>query len=612
MIGCDTCRTKKVKCDEKRPNCARCARLRLTCNWLAERIPLHAKRRGVGSLKTRDETWTSKPILPALTDLNTGDGKDSHDLSMEFLLDPPPLGPEQGIDDWWENGDPDFQSNAWLPVHELSGLDDSNDVQPNMNFDHPEPIAGNNGAPLQATTSMFMGQPLSYYHISLPNSLTLSTNEHDALRHYQTTFSLYRTTKDPKWSTHKVLLSFGSQNAMVMHLLLAVSINDQSLRRREEHAAEVAQSHFRAGALMLTDLMANYTESDHVPLMAAYFFLYLYMSKRKSIAPQRLKQLSLTVLEFVKSHELDARCLGRSTSLPQSEASHLDAFKYRSVLARLIMWTFDEDVKCSFQGHGGDFARYLTAKGERTKEVYDASRNALITHWGADYPNSQMLDDDQNSTVLEFLWAMMAVWQDINDLTQHPDSITSGLDNRIEQSFALLQVVSAVRRSPRDSNIFCQKYASVFRLSSEITRPRPRVLVNADYDVVLFNALRVYYFRSTIYDLGMETPPEIQTSLKILLTIIQRTFASKGTEMHDRLQWPLFLAGIETSDPIYKEWIFSRITSSQVSAALRRTLDAQDLCGQRLKMPEIRDLLYDNEGLILEGDNGFLQSIEAF
>jgi hypothetical protein len=100
-------------------------------------------------------------------------------------------------------------------------------------------------------------------------------------------------------------------------------------------------------------------------------------------------------------------------------------------------------------------------------------------------------------------------------------------------------------------------------------------------------------------DLSIETPPEIQNSLKMILTIIQRTFASRSTELHDRLQWPLFLAGIETNDTIYREWIFSRLTSDHVSAALQQALDAQEFKGRRLRMAEIRDMLYKSDGLDL-------------
>lgn len=33
MAGCITCRTKKVKCDEQTPECRRCRRLALSCEW---------------------------------------------------------------------------------------------------------------------------------------------------------------------------------------------------------------------------------------------------------------------------------------------------------------------------------------------------------------------------------------------------------------------------------------------------------------------------------------------------------------------------------------------------------------------------------------------------
>ena len=158
-----------------------------------------------------------------------------------------------------------------------------------------------------------------------------------------------------------------------------------------------------------------------------------------------------------------------------------------------------------------------------------------------------------------------------------------------------------------------QKYSSVFRLSSDATKDRARVLVNADYDVVLFNALRIYYFRSTLLDLRTETPSPIRVALKTLLTIIQRTFTTGSTELHDRLQWPLFLAGTETDNPIYREWIYSRLTSNHVAAALRRTLDAQDRSGLRLTMPAIRNLLFDTEDFTLSSTStSFLDTVQLF
>lgn len=280
---------------------------------------------------------------------------------------------------------------------------------------------------------------LSDYHMALPNSLTLTAFEHEALRHYQTTYSLYRTTKDPDWSTHKVLLHMGSQDAMIMHFLLAVSLNDYYLRRGNVSRSQHAENHFQAGAQLLIGATTNSMASDNVTMMATYFFIYLYMSKRKFTSPQRLSQLSSTVLDYVKKQGLVLSCIRPAAKARQFEVSSDVSAHNRSLLARLIMWTLDEDVKCSFQGFGGHFARYLVVCDTKTKDIYDASRNALGDHWGSDYPHTQVLDDDQNSTVLEFLWAMMPLWQDINDLSD--DSESAGLPSRIEQKFSLLEEV---------------------------------------------------------------------------------------------------------------------------------------------------------------------------
>jgi hypothetical protein len=119
--------------------------------------------------------------------------------------------------------------------------------------------------------------------------------------------------------------------------------------------------------------------------------------------------------------------------------------------------------------------------------------------------------------------------------------------------------------------------------------------MNADYDVVLFNALRVYYFRATLSDLEAETPPEVEAALESLFFVIERTFASKNNDLHDRLQWPMFIAGIETNNRIYGQWILSKITKNRARAALEQTIDVQSFTGKRLTMSEIRALLCDGD-----------------
>jgi hypothetical protein len=137
--------------------------------------------------------------------------------------------------------------------------------------------------------------------------------------------------------------------------------------------------------------------------------------------------------------------------------------------------------------------------------------------------------------------------------------------------------------------------------------------MNADYDVVLFNALRVYYFRTTLSDLEVETPPEVETALESLFFVIERTFASKNNDLHDRLQWPMFIAGIETNSKINGQWILSKITKNRARAALEQTIETQSFTGKRLTMSEIRALLCDGDsdevGTLPLERNSFLGAI---
>lgn len=126
--------------------------------------------------------------------------------------------------------------------------------------------------------------------------------------------------------------------------------------------------------------------------------------------------------------------------------------------------------------------------------------------------------------------------------------------------------------------------------------PRDRVLINADYDVVLFHALKVYYFRVTDSDsTTSEIPPEIKRALTTMLDIVDRTFTLKTSVLHDRLQWPLFLAGIETDDNRIRHLILGSITSRRAREALERTIEHQLCSGKRLAMSVIKALLCESD-----------------
>lgn len=59
VLGCLTCRTKKVKCDEQTPECRRCQRLDLRCAWT---LPSGKSRLAPNSRRRDKPAWPK--ILP--------------------------------------------------------------------------------------------------------------------------------------------------------------------------------------------------------------------------------------------------------------------------------------------------------------------------------------------------------------------------------------------------------------------------------------------------------------------------------------------------------------------------------------------------------------------
>jgi hypothetical protein len=279
---------------------------------------------------------------------------------------------------------------------------------------------------------------LSDHHIPAVNSLVLDTTEVHALNHYQDAFSKYRTTKTPRWSTHRLLLDLANDNSMLMHLILAVSLNDVCYRK-DSGPSKAAKYHFKTALGDLVKVVDQDSAEQYSLCMAAFLFLYLYIPKEKSLPPQAVNLLSTAVRDYVQGHKLDSLCLEQQPEThPESTLSSFN----RHVLARLIIWTFDEDVKCGFQGYGGYLAEYLTAHRERTMAVYEVSRVVLQEHkWGETYPKDQVDDDDDNAMELEFLWVLTALWQDINELTRKPAADQAELRRRIDQRFTLLPKV---------------------------------------------------------------------------------------------------------------------------------------------------------------------------
>jgi len=279
-------------------------------------------------------------------------------------------------------------------------------------------------------------------------------------------------------------------------------------------------------------------------------------------------ELSQAVRDYVQTHELDSLC----SEFPNTTQTYLSR-RDKSLLARLLVWIFYADVGFCFRHRGGTFARYLSESAERLFKIYETSRIVLELNWGTEYPVDQVIDDVQNSDVLEMLYRVSAACQGVNDY-----QIDNHGNHDIEKELICIE----------------EKYASIFRLATTNARmePRPRLLTNAEFIVSYFYAVRIYHFRSSITDAKdkEERPFAVSRALAAILDIAQRTFATGNEELYERMQWPLFMAGLETSDAIHKEWILEKLSIGTFKETLSEITRIQESSGKRSGIGEVRKL----------------------
>ena len=422
--GCETCRTKKVKCDEQRSVCGRCRRLRLQCDWNSQITAKERKR-------LQKMNAVPKKILPR-SPQGSQPPKEHPRVEQSSVNE---CFGYLGADD----------ASAWCPYDATSYAviegckafpDDLWSLDLGIN-DHfypllldPVPTApvvpgcqsqcldvkspSADTRPSEPSHPLNILRPdLSTQRIALAPSFQVTKREHRALHHFQTQFSLSRSSKCPLWSTHALMLRLGWEQPMTMHLIIASSLTDLSLRSLENEALyRFAIPHFRAGLHLLIDTMNSGCASDQTTILPAFFFVYVYLGMRQDTPAQGVSQLSKMVLNYVRHYNLDGRSSGEYQTDNSTPSNH-GAFTFR-----MLIWLFYEDAAGCFLGQGGMLARYLLSDPNHLEEIYEQSTTSLEACWGPYYPDSEAVDDVENATVLRSLFELMSLFQNINQLCE--------------------------------------------------------------------------------------------------------------------------------------------------------------------------------------------------
>ncbi|KAJ5151960.1 hypothetical protein N7492_010255 [Penicillium capsulatum] len=547
--GCRTCRIRKVKCDEEKqqiqgyeePQCRKCSTAQIRCEWKGGPI-------------VRKSTSTA----------GTKRGRDSNATESKKLVARQP----------------------------------------------PQPFI------MEGTKSLIPPKVGFESHAQAANSLVLSPFDRECINYFQNSTLVVMLGKQWPWSTiayayHRIAV----KEPMVMSVMLASAAKEirqsqlydqEGLSEPSNFACDLDGSMHYSRAL--SSLRRAITEGVSSPdkIEAIYVTLWMMIDYENRFGSETSavnihiqgvrSMLQNHVVPLLQSKEsrrghaaispadnqpmeplqVDAPSSTQenTTALsvpPTSHSSSLKELKCTSV-PLFFLWTLyfftpgplfagqgssklDTDIFQFFFGAENHMSGPLTLP-----ELYRISRQSPARFWGDSYPLSAQLDDVENlpgltlyhrSHVVQFKTTELfkSGWP-VNVAPETEGFSYQWIINEIKTlAVEYDAVITSVRISP----------------SCDTGDPNRRVLETNFWATITFYSSIVYFHLCFQDSIDHETATEIRNSLMPLSAAVSQVL-ELSLKLHRsrprvlvRITWPLFIAGIATSDHIYKDWVSIRL-----------------------------------------------------
>ncbi|KAK4226390.1 hypothetical protein QBC38DRAFT_480562 [Podospora fimiseda] len=223
--GCQTCRKRHVKCDEKRPTCLDCSRLGLECEYTA---PLTKEQ------KKPPRNLPPRPLARA---------PDKAPEIVDNILDCGQLIPTPAAT--WPSLDPVYDPCLFeLPVNADFGLVPDL-FAPSASFFETMPI--DPFMPISPTVDMQLDP--DGLLACLPILAPPTSAEREALDYYRKERFFGFGNKSPNYSTHSILWETARTSPAILHLLFAASQTEIGWRNGSQtHMLKVAERNYHLDA----------------------------------------------------------------------------------------------------------------------------------------------------------------------------------------------------------------------------------------------------------------------------------------------------------------------------------------------------------------------------
>ncbi|KAH6869546.1 hypothetical protein B0T10DRAFT_501499 [Thelonectria olida] len=543
--GCWTCRGKKVKCDEVRPTCRRCMRLDLICDY---------------SPRTRFAGQAASSPTSSVSAGGVADNAASMVLEARQNRDSASA-PTKG-----RRNHPGMDLPSWLKQHSAMSWQSSH---------------------------MALRSPSSQ---KSPGScgLDLGHEEHEAIRYFRDWFAPLYHTKNPNYSVFSILLNIARDDALVMHMVLAISLQDIDFRQNSARIQPASQyvskdiasnphdlglRHYSAALRRMADVIGQGEESGNIDLDSVTSTLVLMIMYEQIHGDSRcnglMNHLTGTCLILKRHYSPLLRTLQATPSTTVicqqrpcalTKTARPGAKKQLSQYsARLLTRIGFMDASAAFSGLGGHITgllyKTISEDSERTDspppgplesfEVLERYAYSLYrTVWGEEYPQAEMVDDIENRSVFTLLGAL----GQLRYMNSQLAAILSS-DDPAAASQPIASIQAAIHKTGQR---FAELLEVAARLSIE-TDHSHRLVANIRWIVPGYHAEVLEFLRLTrgMHN-GLELDEEQRYALRNIMTLAVQAYRHGGDVAMLRIARPLFTAALETDDVLHREWILER------------------------------------------------------
>ena len=386
-------------------------------------------------------------------------------------------------------------------------------------------------------------------NMSLRNSLVLSKRDRKSFDFLRNSDACRFETKDREWSTMQFITGkMASEDPTVMRLALALASVQMG---RMEHGTSYEELegfvHYNAA---VQDILATISQPVTDEFLVVKVFLLSHYEKRFGDRQTSVLEPFPTLRYILEGGGLLKQIVNQidSTEPCSLVRTHHHQHSHQPITyiaSRLLWWMALHDLQEGIIGtSGGSLYTYLNSH-HLLDYLFVLNRSAGGAIWGDTYPPDQLLDDVENTPGFYLLHDIHKAMYGIIQL------------QRMERSYPEWEKLSANIASTLDR--ISMQHSSMFAIAELINQPRlRRAILNLQWIVALYHSCRLFYHR-----IAHEHERRGEKEEASLRSIMKYAHQSQQIPHHQNttlysMSVALFVAGLETDDPIHRQWIQDR------------------------------------------------------